>query len=146
MRPGTIVDGERLELPELCPCGARRDDASYVGPQDTSTPGDFLLLGNCVCRSTIVLDGVNDAARCQGCRALIIGDDEDPHVCVERADHSNAVYCADCAPKLLGLCEAFETLGLAQIQLNEAAIPAPAFRLRSRPITLGDIRALQENR
>ncbi len=135
-----VVDGAELDLPTACSCGRLRDDARYVGAQQTSTPGDWLLLGNCDCRSTIVLDGVTDASRCCGCGHLILGCDDDPKCCVGLSDGAARIACLDCAPKLLGLREAFIGLRDGQIQLE--AMAAGPVRRRS-PLSLGEVRAAQ---
>jgi hypothetical protein len=86
-----------------CPCGAVHEDASAlekVGWQALGG-GEFVLLVNCHCHSTICAGTITDAAQCDVCRRVIPGSGGDHKVCVFEGDPDgmngrNIVLCAGC--------------------------------------------------
>ncbi len=138
-----LVDGEPFEAPLHCRCGADAADAKYIGPHETATRGDYLLLATCrSCLTTFVQYAISGASKCSGCGHLILGCDDDTKCCVGLPDGSIRIVCLDCAPKMVGIREAFGLEG-AQAQLEmfaEAARVRVEWR-RRRAITLGEVRA-----
>ncbi len=144
MRTGArIVDGDSFTPPTHCRCGEPIEGAKYVGAQETSTPGDWLLLANCrSCRTTIVEAGLNDASRCCACGDVVVGDCEEPKCVVGLSDGTLRIAHVDCAAtSLIGLRDCFEGLSHAQTYLDGLAA-GPVVR-RLVPRTLGEVRAAQ---
>ncbi len=88
-----------------CKCGLVHEDASKlkkVGWQEVEQ-GEFALLVNCTCRSTIAAETVTDACLCCVCQRLVTGSDGDFKVVVW--DGESKIYCAACARRahLIGL-------------------------------------------
>ncbi len=81
-----------------CACGLEHADAAAlakVGWQSLEG-GEYAMLVNCSCRSTICAEIRHDARQCDVCRRLIVGDHADPKICVEDDAEGGLVLCAAC--------------------------------------------------
>ena len=81
-----------------CSCGIEHADAASlvkVGWQSLER-GEYALLVNCTCRSTICAEIRRDARQCDVCRRLVVGDNADPKVCIEDETQGAIVLCAAC--------------------------------------------------
>jgi hypothetical protein len=79
-----------------CSCGIVHRDITplkKVGWQDLFGGGEWALLVNCTCGSTIAADLIVDAAPCEECRRLVLGTIQDPKIWTEGI----GVRCAGCA-------------------------------------------------
>jgi hypothetical protein len=69
--------------PLNCSCGRTHDDASSLVKLGWRALGfgDFAMLANCRCGSTLTVSRLTDASQCTACRRVVTGTDGDVKVC-----------------------------------------------------------------
>lgn len=89
-------------MTRFCGCCHLRHDSEegrFIGPQEVGD-GEWLMLHLCPgCTTTYTGAVVQDAARCDECTHLIVGDHEDPKLIVSTTENGiprSRILCADC--------------------------------------------------
>lgn len=88
MNPRTCACGERVDLDVLPKVGWR-----------STGGGDWSMMRRCVCGREIDEATTTDAARCAGCRRLVTGESDDPHVCKLDPVGPVRVFCRRCVER-----------------------------------------------